>query len=401
MTESSPDRRDRPRYFRRHPGVALAVVVILIAIVLDFLGGLIFKTLIQARQIEETAHARKKQLVEHNPYYHHGLLPDKSVEDISWGNRKYSVFTNSLGFRDASLRKVDPVSAKCRILFIGDSFTFGVGVNYQESFVGIIQDRLASSDVDVLNAAGESYSPVVYYRRIEYLICKQGLNFQEAIVFLDIGDPQDEASFYRIDEKANLVSREARWLTQAQLEESRPRPAAAGIVDFVRDHTVLFRFLWIKMRLYFARPLTNLKRSLWTVDKKLYEEFGRVGLEKMKQSMDSLADLLEKHGIALTIAVYPWPDQILHRDLQSIQVRFWQEWAAKRGVRFFNLFPAFIGGQDPDIALRTYYIKGDVHWNEAGHKLVAEKFLGFYCHKSNCTAGCRPMGCEARQDYKR
>jgi len=372
----------------------LVVLVVLLAVGLDILGGLIYSVVIQAKQRGVAPDSKKRELLAQNEYYHHGLLPNKSVEGISWGNRRYSIYTNSLGFRDASTRGIDPASDKCRILFIGDSFTFAVGVDYRESFVGIIQNRLASGDIDVLNAAAESYSPVIYYRRIDDLLSQQRLRFDEAVVFLDIGDAEDEAYFYRIDENNNVVSKEANWLAEAQFEESGPQSTARRIVGFIRDHTVLFRFVWMNIRLRYALPRTDLKRSLWTLDKALYDEYGGSGLDKMQESMGRLRQLLAKHGIALTIAVYPWPDQIVHRDLDSVHVRFWRKWAEANGVGFFNLFPAFIDGPDPEDTLRKYYIKGDVHWNEAGHKLVAEKFVDFYCRQQSHAADCRARVCD-------
>ncbi len=40
---------------------------------------------------------------------------------------------------------------------------------------------------------------------------------------------------------------------------------------------------------------------------------------------------------------------------------------------FVNLFDTFIdNGLTPDQTYLRYYISGDVHWNEAGHKVVAD-----------------------------
>jgi hypothetical protein len=401
MTEPALGPFRPPRFFHKYPGFTLAILVILLAVGLDFLGGLIYSLALEVKHREAASDSGKEQLVDHNPYFHHGLVPNKSVEGISWGNRRYSIYTNSLGLRDSSIRNVDPVSDRCRILFMGDSFTFAVGVDYQESFVGMIQNRLASRGVDVLNAGAESYSPVIYYRKIKDLILRQRLRFDELIVFLDISDPEDEAYFYKIDENDNVVSRDAKWLAEAQLEEGGPQSVARRIVGFVRDHTLLFRYAWINIRLSYALPLTNLKRSLWTVDEALYNEYGEIGLHKMKESMDSLRELLAEHGIALAIAVYPWPDQIVHRDLNSIQVRFWQKWAQENGVGFFNLFPAFIDSRGPEYSLHKNYIKGDVHWNEAGHRLVTEKFFDFYCLQSNYAAPCRARICDGGERHKR
>src|SRR5262245_4640640 len=66
-----------------------------------------------------------------DPVYDHTLKPKYDGFDI-WGTRHARVLTNSLGFRDASTRDVPLVPDRKRVVFIGDSFTEGVGVDYQE-----------------------------------------------------------------------------------------------------------------------------------------------------------------------------------------------------------------------------------------------------------------------------
>src|SRR5512143_3502021 len=59
-----------------------------------------------------------------NARYSHDLLPNFSGLD-SWGLTHYPFFSNSLGFRDASVRAVSLQSQTYRTLLIGGSFTEG------------------------------------------------------------------------------------------------------------------------------------------------------------------------------------------------------------------------------------------------------------------------------------
>jgi hypothetical protein len=114
------------------------------------------------------------------------------------------------------------------------------------------------------------------------------------------------------------------------------------------------------------------------VDDRLFEAYGREGLETAREDMDRLRGVLRGHGIPLTVAVYPWPDQVLHRDRESRQASFWRHWAADNGAGFIDYFPRFIDGTPAREVLDRYFIPGDVHWNEAGHRLIAEGFLEYY-----------------------
>lgn len=119
-----------------------------------------------------------------NDQYHHGLAANFSGHD-GWGFISYPLYTNSLGFKDASARVVPLTETRYRVLLIGDSFTEGVGVPFDETFAGLLyragSDR--SEPVEFLNAGVAGYSPVLYYKRIKYLL-DSGLRFQEVIVFI-------------------------------------------------------------------------------------------------------------------------------------------------------------------------------------------------------------------------
>jgi len=112
-----------------------------------------------------------------------------------------------------------------------------------------------------------------------------------------------------------------------------------------------------------------------------YRMYGERGLKMEGLYMDKLCELLNKYDIKLTIAAYPWPDQIINRDLESIQVLYWRDWCERHGVPLINYFPYFINGRtkkELQIAINKYYMAYDVHWNKNGHKLVADVFLDFY-----------------------
>src|SRR6202035_1175968 len=72
-----------------------------------------------------------------HPVYHHGLAPNFDGYE-NWGDTRYRVFTNSLGFRDASVRDVPTRSSVHRVILMGDSFTEGLGVNFEDSYAGLL-----------------------------------------------------------------------------------------------------------------------------------------------------------------------------------------------------------------------------------------------------------------------
>ena len=310
--------------------------------------------------------------------YHHDLRPRASVEDEVWGPRRSPYRTNSLGFRDRAVRDVPLRAPRPRILFIGDSFTEGAGVSYEDSFVGRVDKALAPRGVEVLNAGVISYCPIIYYRKVRYLLEDVGLQFDALVVYIDIGDIQDEVT-YKLDAEGNVRSRPVRRVQELSADQEH---GGRGFFRFPRLKKFLDRnsLLWSHAYVALERlfPMEGNRAGLWTVQDDVFAAYGREGLELARENMDRLYALLQPRGIRLTVAVYPWPDQIRHRDLHSRQVTFWSAWAAAHGAGFIDYFPRFIGGAPADEVLDRYFIHGDVHWNEDGHRLVADGFLEYY-----------------------
>lgn len=126
--------------------------------------------------------------------YHHDLRKRVDTDGV-WGEARYRVRTNSLGFKDREVREVPLTSPQRRVLLIGDSFTEGVGFEFSETFAGIAAESFAGRGVEVFNAAVVSYSPAIYYSKVRYLIEEVGLDLDAVVVFIDISDIADEAWF--------------------------------------------------------------------------------------------------------------------------------------------------------------------------------------------------------------
>jgi len=340
--------------------------------------------------------------------YHHTLKP-MVVQDGAWGPYRYAYRTNSLGFRDRRPRHIPLQTAARRILFIGDSFTEGVGVDYDASFVGLLDKRLGAMNVAVLNAAVSSYSPIIYWAKVRYLVETVGLRFSDLVVYIDPSDIEDETEYY-LDADGHVQShRDDELQHDKEIQTHRAAEAAAayrrflGVRPFLRDHTTLVHLAGLGARNVLsnvtvnAGPATdpvadmlNARRALWTVDQTLWDEFGRRGLELAASHMESLNALCLRHGIALRIAVYPWPDHIARHDLDSRQVGYWRAWCERHHVPFINHFPDFVN--DAPGWRRTLlenFIPGDVHWNQNGHRKIADRFMASYLYERSVFSGKR------------
>ncbi|MFC2142072.1 SGNH/GDSL hydrolase family protein [Acidobacteriota bacterium] len=352
---------------KKKPKKTAILFILLILIIFDVLFAQFFKLISQHKENDEKKYRVKSDI------YHHGLSPLKSVYRAQWGQILYTVHTNSLGFKDKAPIEVELSTDDYRLIFIGDSFTEGIGLSYEKTFVGLIDQELTKFNIEVLNSAVVSYSPIIYFTKIKHFIEDIDLRFDELVVFIDISDIQDDAINYALDENNSVV------LNHALISQEKNEAIIwfQSMKNFLKNNSLIFKSIALfKNPIKKSYPL-NQRRSLWTIREDIYEDWGKLGLKKSRHYMNKLHSLLDKYGIRLTIAVYPWPDQIFYNDEDSIQVRFWRGWAAERNVDFINYFAVFMTGEKYDI-LDKYYLVGDGHWNEAGHRRVAEHFLQYY-----------------------
>ena len=110
-----------------------ALIFLLAFLLFDIVFFIIIPSDIKSKLYNNRAHRIKSF------YYHHDLRPMASFYD-NWGYERYRIYTNNLGFKDSSNREV--TFKNKNILFIGDSFTEGVGIKYEDTYVGLIESNL-------------------------------------------------------------------------------------------------------------------------------------------------------------------------------------------------------------------------------------------------------------------
>lgn len=314
-----------------------------------------------------------------HPYYHHGLRPDRSAE-TNWGPRRYAMHTDSLGFRDESERNVERAATGRRVVLLGDSMIEGLGVDYAATAAGLLAARGRSRGVEVLNAAVVSYSPKLYDLKTRWLVEQEGVTFDALVVFVDISDVQDEVRYESFvpQQQTTAIARAGSWWRQHSLVArlaDRFLVAEKPIDNtFRRDAEI---DVWLAtLPMSGATSNSDAGRWEWTYDDALFDAWGRKGLELAASHMADLAAFCREHQIALTIAVYPGPFQIFANEREGRQNRFWREFCEREKVGFVDLFPAFIDPATypgPDAVYARFFIPDDVHWNEAGHALVADR----------------------------
>lgn len=336
-------------------------------------------------------------------HLHHNLAPGVAGRS-TWGSSTVPFFTNALGFRDDRVRGVEKRGDRSRVLFIGDSFTEGVGLPWGETFVG--RFAAAFPQVEVLNAGVSSYSMSMYWKKVAAFL-EAGYAVDHVVIYIDISDVQDEV-IYAFDGAGDIVDSDIQVYRAARVGDRRyeqhrvavPRgrwqTIGKAVGAFLAPNFLVTRYVAERFKndrfglvahAAVQRPgltvpdgaLPPLVSAYWTVED-LPEGYGPLGVEgalsKGLREMDELAALLRARGIGFSVGVYPWIDTLVYDKIDSRQVTVWRDWCRRNGCeRFIDHFPdLFAEKTRPDWQHRLY-IDGDVHFNEAGNRLIAARLI--------------------------
>jgi len=358
----------------------LAALLVGLAVVgLDFVARQIYKKF-RKPPVRPVAEHR-----EPNPFYHHGLRANASVMD-TFGDRRYPFFSNSLGMRDGSVREVSSGKNGPRILLIGDSFTEGVGLPWEKTFAGILASRLSADGIEVLNSGVNSYCPVLFKGRLRFLFEQKGLAVDRVVAFVDISDIMQELT-YRETPDGRIAAQPLFPGDDGEVISAYVR-REGWIRANLEEQFVILGALARNLRLWHRdhRPPPAVRRQdeigtwafHWPEYRGPYESMIERGLQLAQQHMSEVAADLRQRGIALTVVVYPWPQQLAYLSRPSRAETIWKEWAENHRVDFINLFRDFARLGSPEEIRREYYLQNDWHWNDRGNALVAGLLLDSY-----------------------
>jgi hypothetical protein len=353
--------------------VLMNALMVAYCLALFFVFDFLYSTFTAGQEHERTARI-------YDPVYDHGLAPNFDGYDV-WGEARYRLITDNLGFKDGAVREVPLQSNSRRILIIGDSFAEAIGMSYENSFAGLLQQagQARPDKIEFLNAGVASYSPSIYYKKIKYLL-DRGLKFDEVWLFSDSSDVEDEAtSYFCIDD-------DPKYHAYCTVPPGTIPPPTINKRDFFIDHFVVTNRVRVTLKRWVQTRLGNRRRSIdndhnrigWTTpnpDPARYRPLGvDGGIARSIENMTKLSDLLASRGIPLTIVVYPWAQQIAQDDRNSRQVKLWQDFCPGHCKAFINLFPPFFAATDRDKDWYEHlYILGDDHFSVAGNRMMFDE----------------------------
>jgi len=364
----------------------IILITFSIFLLIDFFFGKIFVDK-YTQSIKDDPLYHKKQRVRHN-FYHHSLAANIDYKKTGWGPKVYRLCTDEWGLK----YKCNTKSRKnYKLAIIGDSFVEGIGIPYEETFVGIINLKTIP---EIANLGVSSYSPKIYYSKLKYFI-DNDFKFNHVIIFIDVSDLIDDMNSYVLLRGGKV--RDKKWNKRIEWYVNTKFPVLDQLIfrlaknNRYRANETNFKPIKIYKgdekienedikNIYSKR--VNL-RSAWTYSNSTkingYDYGIDQGIEEQLRTMDMIYEYLADRKIKLSVAVYPWPQTILYDVPYNKHVKIWEKFCKSRCANFINHYPLFMNINDSEEKkieiIKKYYQLGDIHFNIEGNKLIAEDFL--------------------------
>jgi len=259
---------------------------------------------------------------------------------------------NAFGFRDKKyrIRKIN----KKRIIFIGDSLTYGWCISLNETYHKQLERllNLRGYDVDVMGMGVVGYNTIQEY----HLMKEEAIRFNPDMIILQIS-PNDFERIVSIKK-----NQEGKKLVLIPYHDfSIPHIIKKGrITHLLMKYSHFYKF--INLKLYW---LIKKKNERYTP-----EDFFLLGEENSFRHLKKIKNLLDKKGIQFSAVIFPfkkieetYPYASLHKKIHN-QLR-------KMQVPYIDLYEEFNIKNKEDIWIERF------HPNAKGNEIAAYKLLDF------------------------
>lgn len=330
---------------------------------------------------------------------HRSLIPNQNCR-IKGEEFEIDFKVNSLGLRDNEIPEVKPVG-EYRILFLGDSFTTGWGVQLSDTFVKqagkILSSRFIRNNINTINAGVPAYSPILEKLYLE----NRGIKLDPDLVVIQLfmNDFYDERQYVKkavrnengeiigvyVDLKQHLPP----WLTKYL--EGR----SVSYYLFKKYESGLWRFkgkimTWIK-----REPTPDYVKSesefvpgnpdndLYAITRIIPEEVFLDLFFPVVERLESMHKFLEERGIPIVVILVPAGHQVDSSQLseegrerfkltgRGFSDRVLAElfsYFDKRGVPYLDLTLYLKNYLKQHPNAKIYYNK-DWHFTKLGHEI--------------------------------
>ncbi len=267
---------------------------------------------------------------------------------------------------------------KKNIFLFGDSFTYGVGIEFEKTFAGLIEKKF--SNYNVYNFGVGSYSPSVHLYKLKKTL-NENIIPEKILLFLDLTDLIDEASRWEyIDSMDNVKLINDQVFENSKKKEKftkRNFKLINNVSSYINYHSRNLREL-TNIRLSEKRKIKTSIQGSFTykeqdsLDKRFWKNDTFLkGRTNLKKRLLQIADISKKNNIEFYLIIYPWAETLEFGQKNFSWSEFAKEICSSRNCRLIDAIPDFQNYKNRNINWSTeLYFLNDEHFNEKGANLL-------------------------------
>ena len=273
-----------------------------------------------------------------------------------WKTNTVNNHINSYGLRGREVDLLPPLNT-IRILLLGDSFTYGEGVEEEDTFSNKLEELLNTSTMkDMAGVRYETINAGVsgYNTHDEYIYLENrwmAFSPDLALIVFYLNDAYDDSKFYSLITGAG---------TGAFLENSDAFNSRSRVIEWLVN-----RFKRLKV----ARQVKNIYHTQFS-DNPFIEGYD---WNDSRRAFAQAAELTRKNGVRLGLVIFPELYELTEKyPFRQIHHRV-REAAERLDIPVLDLLDTFLG-EEPE----TLWVHAtDHHPNARAHQMAAKEIMQF------------------------
>ena len=327
----------------------------------------------------------------------------KSSFKSKYLEHEYIIKTNNLGFRDYEVRDLNKESYYT--IVIGDSFVEGVALEYKDTLVGQLNEKIQSNNInnyEFLNAGVSSYSPYIYQRKVISIIEENPwLKTDRVILLLDKSDVPDELNYFDPTQRPKYFPIEKeeyifkynedffKDLKRGDLWRFLSKQTITGffiknvgdIIDLERRNLRDRYKLSKKLGKSFFKITSKQVKSFRSINTRrhianyfygdLWETKGKKSVDFSIENIIKLKNYLGNINIELLVVLFPWPFEIANKIPRENYTNYIIQELKIKEINYVSAYKYFLKG-DIYSNISENYIYNDMHFNRQGNKILSD-----------------------------
>ena len=312
-------------------------------------------------------------------YHDYRLLKNCEAIEKQRTVKPYKVYTDESGYRYSKKIRQNKLE---NIVFLGDSFTYGYGVDYKDSFTGIIENKI--KNYEIYNLAVPGYGIQKYHYQLNEFLKKKTAS--KIFLVLDMTDINDAIfRWNKVKEIDTPVIKSKHVLKNISNWKKFKNSNFKGTRLLIYNLRNFLRFLKLKIistNMGSKDRALSSERANFTYkkldgDNKLNQTKFLNSINIIKNNFQKISNLATNNNANLYLVIFPWPETLINGQSEFNWEKFAVNLCSKNNCKkLINFFEDFNYIKENNQNWKNLiYIDDDVHFKKFGNEIIASKII--------------------------